>query len=231
MESFVNRFQLGRVPRVAGTIITAEYLRDWAASPKPLPCDFVELRVDGFPDYPDWVEAGKRIEASGTPVFATVRLAKEGGFWKRNDVDRWPLLRGAIENLSGVDVELDSELLERVCGAAREQGKFVVASSHNFESTPSLGEMRAIVEKAHALGAIAKIAAKVNSHEDLANLREILRTAHTGPVCIIGMGELGRETRVTFPREGSCLTYGYLDTPGAPGQYSAQELTALLKTA
>jgi 3-dehydroquinate dehydratase-1 len=230
MESFINRFQLGRVPRVAGTVITAEYLRDWAAAPKPLPCDFVELRVDGFPDYPDWLEAGKKIEHSGTPVFATVRLAKEGGLWKKKDSDRWPLLRGAIENLSGVDVELDSELFERVCGADREQGKFVVASSHNFESTPSLEQMRAIVQKAHSQGAIAKIAAKVNSQEDLANLREILCMSRSGPVCIIGMGALGRETRVTFPREGSCFTYGYLDTPGAPGQYSAQELTTLLKT-
>ena len=38
------------------------------------------------------------------------------------------------------------------------------------------------------------------------------------------MGLLGPQTRVDFPKLGSCLTYGYLDTPVATGQVSAREL-------
>jgi 3-dehydroquinate dehydratase-1 len=64
----------------------------------------------------------------------------------------------------------------------------------------------------------------VNTQEDLANFRSLLQEKWSLPVCLIGMGILGRETRLTFPREGSCFTYGYLDTAGAPGQYSAAEL-------
>jgi len=38
------------------------------------------------------------------------------------------------------------------------------------------------------------------------------------------MGPLGPQTRIEFPKLGSCLTYGYLDQPVAPGQVPAREL-------
>jgi 3-dehydroquinate dehydratase len=38
------------------------------------------------------------------------------------------------------------------------------------------------------------------------------------------MGQAWSETRVEFATLGSCLTYGYLDKPTAPGQMSATEL-------
>jgi 3-dehydroquinate dehydratase len=44
------------------------------------------------------------------------------------------------------------------------------------------------------------------------------------------MGKLGPQTRVLFPKLGSCLTYGYLDVPVAPGQISARELTLQLRS-
>jgi hypothetical protein len=49
------------------------------------------------------------------------------------------------------------------------------------------------------------------------------------PLCIIGMGPLGTETRVAFSLVGSCLTYGYLDKPSAPGQMSAARLVERLR--
>jgi 3-dehydroquinate dehydratase-1 len=214
---------------VVGTIITSQYLETWATDPKPLPCRFVELRVDGFPDFPKWIEIGKKIEAAGTPVFATVRLAKEGGLWAKADRDRWPLLQEAINHLSGVDVELASELAREVGRAARESGKLAVISAHYFEATPPLRDMERFIANAHSAGTVAKIAAKANSPEDLENLEALLRIPAAGPVCVIGMGALGRQTRLSFPRLGSCFTYGYLDTAGAPGQYSAAELTDHLR--
>ena len=45
------------------------------------------------------------------------------------------------------------------------------------------------------------------------------------------MGPLGPQTRIDFPKLGSCLTYGYLDAPVAPGQVSARELMRQLMTA
>ena len=78
---------------------------------------------------------------------------------------------------------------------------------------------------AHRRGGIGKIAVTVNTETELNSLAKLLARKWPLPVCIIGMGPLGRETRLKFPLQGSCFTYGYLDTAGAPGQYSAAELT------
>lgn len=222
----IEALQLGRSPRVVGTIITADFLQRWSANPSALPCDLVELRVDGFPEFSEWIRIGTQIEASGTPVFATIRLQREGGKWNRGDRERWPLLEPAIRQLSGADVELRSDLAKEVSELARELGKLGILSFHDFQKTPPRAELEEILNSAKALGGLGKIAATANQPEDVDLLRELLHRKWGTPVCIIGMGPHGRQTRLEFPCEGSCFTYGYLDTPGAPGQYSAAELTA-----
>jgi 3-dehydroquinate dehydratase I len=226
----IGNLQLGRFPRVIGTIITAEFLRQWSTAQQRLPCDLVELRVDGFPNASDWIEIGSAIERTGTPVVATVRLAQEGGKWARPDIERWPLLEKAARHLSGVDVELSSELAVRVCDLCRTLDKTSIVSFHDFHTTPSFSELRNIMEREQQLGNIAKVATTANTPEDLQTLQSLLKEKWNAPICIIGMGALGRETRLKFPLEGSCLTYGYLDNPGAPGQYSAAELSAFFES-
>lgn len=225
----VHSLQIGRVPRVVGTIITADYLRKWSETPRPLPCDLVELRLDGFPDFEDWLRIGERLERSGTPVFATVRLQNEGGQWTGGDMDRWKLLEPAIRHLSGVDVELRSELAQAVSVLCKQLGKLGVFSFHDFEGTPPPEELEAILGSAERLGSVGKIAATAKTEKDVEQLRALLHRKWSVPVCIIGMGPIARETRLKFPQEGSCFTYGYLDTPGAPGQYSAAELMKYLR--
>ena len=222
--ALIDRLQMGHVPVVAGTIITAEFLSKCAANPQPLPCDVVELRLDGLPDYAGWLADAKKIESNGTPVFVTLRLAIEGGRWDRPDTERLSTLRAALEYLSGVDVELASPLAEQIGAEARQRGKLCIISHHDFQKTPPVAELERILGRAGELGSIAKIAATANSEEDVAQLRSLLQKPWKSPVCVIGMGPFGRETRLSFPREGSCLTYGYLDVPGAPGQFSAREL-------
>jgi 3-dehydroquinate dehydratase-1 len=217
--------ELGNFPLVIGTIITADFLQKWSENPHPLPCDLVELRVDGFADFPNWLEVGKKIEKGGFPVITTIRLMREGGKWREADEDRWPLLEQAIHELTGVDVELESELAARVCAKCAEVGKISIVSYHDFEKTPSFIEMQNILQRAQKLGRIAKIAARADNQEDVARLRKLLQQTWSAPICVIGMGSLGRETRLNFPLAGSCFTYGYLDLAGAPGQYSAEELS------
>ena len=225
MKPLIQSLRLGQVPRVVGTIITEDFLRDWSARRGKLPCDLVELRIDGFPDFNGWLQIGAEIEEFELPVFATIRLAKEGGEWTRPDSDRWPLLEEALHSLSGVDVEIESELSPLAAKLAADLGKLCVLSHHDFQGTPPLSRMIQLLERAHQHGAIGKIAAAANSPEDVTNLHSVLKHPWAQPVCLIGMGPFGRPTRLTFPLEGSCFTYGYLDAPGAPGQFSAAELT------
>lgn len=220
----IRSLQLGKTPRVAGTIITAEYLRHWAAHPVRLPCDLVELRVDGFSDFGGWIEIGQQIEAHGTPVFATIRMAAEGGKWTGSETARLRLLEEACDALSGIDVELHASLAESLARRARAAGKLCILSFHDFQKTAPRAELEGILARMQELGSVAKIAAAANSAEDVETLRALLHRPWKTPICIIGMGSHGRETRLKFPLEGSCLTYGYLDVAGAPGQYSAREL-------
>jgi len=43
------------------------------------------------------------------------------------------------------------------------------------------------------------------------------------------MGEKGKHSRVIAPVYGSVMTYGYVDTPTAPGQLKVDELKKILK--
>jgi len=221
----IEKLQLGRVPRVVGTIITAEYLTRWSENPRRLPCDLVEFRLDGFSEFPDWLQAGKQIEESGVPVFVTVRLEREGGKWAGGDSERWKFLEPAIQNLSGVDVEVRSEMASKVSELCARLGKLSVFSFHDFQRTPPQGELETLLMTARKLGGIGKIAATANTLADVEVLQSLLRKERSSPICVIGMGPHGRETRLKFPLEGSCFTYGFLDVAGAPGQYSAQELS------
>jgi 3-dehydroquinate dehydratase I len=226
----INALQLGRVPRVVGTIITADYLTRWSTAPTPLPCDLVELRLDGYPEFTEWIRIGKQIEHQGIPVFVTVRLAQEGGQWAREDSERWRLLEPAIRNLSGADVEIRSNLAAAVSELCGQLGKLSIFSFHDFTKTPPREDLESLLSSADRFQGIGKIAASANSQEDVEVLRSLLRKPRNLPTCIIGMGPHGRETRLTFPLEGSCFTYGYLDVAGAPGQYSAQELSDHFRT-
>ena len=47
-------------------------------------------------------------------------------------------------------------------------------------------------------------------------------------ISAMGMGPLGKLSRLVLAKAGSCLNYGYLKTPNAPGQWSAEDLTRLI---
>jgi 3-dehydroquinate dehydratase-1 len=49
-----------------------------------------------------------------------------------------------------------------------------------------------------------------------------------GPVCTISMGATGKHSRIIAPVYGSVMTYGYVDTPTAPGQLRIDELKNVL---
>ncbi len=224
MSPLISALRLGQDLRVIGTIITEPFLLEWSSHSRKLPVDLVELRVDGFPEFLHWLDIGEQIEGYETPVLATIRLASEGGKWTGLDSDRWPLIEQALRRLSGVDVEIQSDLADLAAEMAKDLNKLCVLSYHNFELTPPVEDMRQMIQRAHERGCIGKVAATIHTPDDLANLRSLLSMPWDLPVCLIGMGTLGRESRLNFPREGSCFTYGYLDTAGAPGQYSASEL-------
>ncbi len=222
--------ELGGIPRVVGTVSSYETLPAGPSRPT-WPCDLVEVRLDLFEARPDdWLTRCAAIQAPGRPVFLTVRSALEGGRWNGRENERERLFASALNVLATIDVEWSSPIKETLCAQAATLRKPVIVSHHNFAETPPLARLIEVVDAIVALGdTIPKVATFVNRPEDIAALQELLaRYAPRLPICVIGMGPLGKDTRLTFPLAGSALTYGYLDRATAPGQMSAAELSAKL---
>jgi len=219
---------VGDIPRVVGTISSFEALRRLASGAR-LPCDIAEIRLDLIgPEHDDWMELCRRIEAAGTPALLTLRTAEEGGKSTASLDERLEITRRALPHVSALDVEHQRAGAAEFAAEARRQAKPIVASYHDFQRTPAAGELLAVIDSAAAYADVVKISTFVNTAADIGVLRGLLVRRDKIPLCIIGMGPLGTITRTEFPRLGSCLTYGYLDAPAAPGQLSAEELLKTL---
>ena len=180
---------------VVGVISEPETLRS-APTRSDWPCDIVEVRLDllGMTAVPDWLSLCSAIEKAGKPVLLTLRTAREGGKWDQSDEARLPHLVQALSALSAIDVEFVSPIREELCNVAQQQGKTVVVSFHDFEHTPPQTDLQRIVDDASAsAAAIPKLATMVTDPADIERLEQLLQSNAAGPICVIGMGDMGAE--------------------------------------
>ena len=225
-------FLLRDVPRVVGTVSTTEGLDHAARAAASLPFDALEIRCgEAVTDPALLPPALHALHAVGKPVLVTVRNRAEGGTWDDADPARMDWFEIGLREADAVDVEMSSALAARVCTLADELRRPVVLSWHDFQNTPPaealLERMRAAADFCAA--PIFKAACRVNSPADIATLRAVLDARPAGlPVCLIGMGAEGAVTRLDFTLHGSILTYGYIDRPSAPGQFSCRTLREFL---
>jgi 3-dehydroquinate dehydratase-1 len=215
---------IGGEPCVVGTLSSLD-----VAAVAGFTGDLIEVRLDKTSRPADWLERCQAIEAAGKPVLLTARLRSEGGEWAEDDAPRLAVYQQAVRALAAVDIELSSRICQTVAAEAAERKKVCIVSYHDFQKTPPLAELCQVVEKGQGIGSIVKIATMIQRPGDVGLLESLLQKSWAKPLCVIAMGEQWSATRVTFARLGSCLTYGYLDKPTAPGQLSAAELARQLK--
>ncbi len=194
--------------------------------------DLLEYRLDMLLAYEDALAA--TMATAPRAALLTVRRPDEGGQGGLDDATRLSLYRRHLAKAALVDVETASLASEAWAGfgeEARAAGAQLVASFHDFERFPGRDFVADKIAEAYALGAdIAKVAVVLASMEDLFALVELVEF-HRGRgrhVSAMGMGPLGKLSRLVLAKAGSCLNYGYLRTPNAPGQWEAGELTDLL---
>ena len=218
---------IGRQPRVVGTL--ASFPGNSPSLDHNITCDVVEVRLDQMPEEKDWLNQCNMIQRAGLPVILTVRHQSEGGKWAGPEDRRLDLYRQALAEVAAVDVEYKSAIAKQVAEAAKSLGKAAIISFHDFSQTPPLAELKTVVAKAQVFAGMVKITTMTKKQEDVHVLQQLLKEGCDVPLCVMGMGELGAQTRVSLARAGSCLVYGYLDKPMAPGQLSAAELVRQLR--
>ena len=203
-----------------------------ALAPPPVAPDWLELRVDGFQACPGELDA--LVALAPRPFVVTVRHPAEGGLpgatgdaaARRRLYERF--VGGPA--VAAVDVEVRSlRALAGTARAAREANLLVVASCHDFQGTPTLERLRERARRAADAGAdVFKVAATVERPGQLARLLDFMEwgQARGMALAVMGMGPLGRVSRLALAAAGSVLNYGYLvdGGPQVPGQWPATTL-------
>ena len=186
--------------------------------------EMAEIRLDGL----DLDEvAVDRIFRSHPGLIATMRPQGD------DDDLRARLLERAVDaGAAYLDVELDAEsgLRQRLAAHARDKGCKVIVSFHDHLETPDDTHLNAIVELCFEAGAdVAKLACMVQTESDAARLLGLLgRWNHT---VVVGMGELGRITRIAATALGSPFSYAAPDdgVATAPGQLPLSAMTRIMR--
>jgi 3-dehydroquinate dehydratase-1 len=214
-------------PLVVATVHT---VRGWALA-ADLPrgdADLVEIRLDCLARHTTRLR--REWEKLCRPVILTARHPSEGGVADLKAPRRRDLLMEFLPGASLVDVELRSvRSMAPVLEEARRYGLRRIISLHDFRATPPLVTLRRRVRAAVAAGAdIIKIATHLRGPQDLATLLQLQAGPSPRPLALMGMGALGRVSRLVLAAGGSCLNYGYLDRPQVAGQWPAAELRDLL---
>ncbi|WMW21465.1 type I 3-dehydroquinate dehydratase [Methanolobus mangrovi] len=199
-----------------------------------LGADVLELRLDLL-NFSDLEEAKKTIERikvnTNLPCIATNRLQSDGGKWEGSEEERIALLTDILPFVEAIDIELsaDADQRSKLIDAAKAAGVTVIVSAHDFNATPSVEEMKKILNNAYEAGAdIAKLAVMAQSKQDVLNVLQATADIDK-PVCTIAMGELGKHSRIVAPCYGSRLTYGAIAKAVAPGQIKIHELKSALE--
>jgi 3-dehydroquinate dehydratase-1 len=214
--------------RIVGTAHTVAGLRAAARLRRGQGVDVVEVRLDCLAAHARLLTG--LLVAIRLPILLTARHPLEGGAGNLSSSSRRALIETFLPFASLIDVELRSAgAFADVLETARKKRLEILLSSHDFEQTPAATALARTQRGAQRRGAdICKIAVQLRNSADLARLL-LFQTGAKRPLATMGMGPLGKISRLLLPLAGSRLVYGYIDRPQVAGQWPAMLLAERLK--
>jgi 3-dehydroquinate dehydratase-1 len=189
------------------------------------PPDLFEVRLDRLTDSPD--ELRTAIRRLTAPRIITARDPREGGANHLSAAKRRALLLQFLPEASYVDVELRSAQTLRPVLQSASAGKIgTIISFHDFKTTPPGSRLDDTASRARSLGpAIIKVATRTDNAGQLDQLLEFFQGQRRfADLVAMGIGKLGRTSRLELARLGCLLNYAHLGTPAAKGQLSVAQL-------
>lgn len=214
-------------PQIGGVIFSRADLQRALRMRKPP--NLFELRLDRFVN--SIIEVKAAVDRLPAPVIITARDPREGGANHLSVSRRRALLLQFLPRAAYVDVEFRSaRSLAPVLRSAREHGIPTIISFHDLKTTPPGPQLDEIVSGARSLGAdLVKVATRTDTPAQLAALLGFFARQGRGENLVaMGIGKLGRASRLELARRGCLLNYAHLGSPAAAGQLSIRDLRRAL---
>ena len=198
----------------------------------------IEVRFDLFSKF----EVSKnnivnKIKDFNLPTLFTIRTESEGGKWNGSSEKYLKTIESNIDSFDAFDLEIsmfqkEPDLSSNLIKKLKKSQKKIIGSYHNFNETPNLQFLSKILNNSHHIGAdITKVATMINNQEDIATLTNFAIENKDKKIIIIGMGDIGKITRLSMFSYGSLLTFAYVgDSSTAPGQIRLEDLFHSLKS-
>ena len=228
-------------PKVCVSLVASNFEELFAEAMRisQMDCDLIEWRADYFMYVNDISFMRKaayfiRYAIEDKPLIFTFRTLDEGGGQYIEpdyyfELNRYMVHTGLVDI---IDLEL-SKLADSdtdVVRFAKQNNVKVLLSAHDFITTPTEAEMTEAIYDMRYLGAdICKMAVTPNDMEDVLTIlqssNKIQSERENISFVLIGMGEIGRLTRMTGELFGSVLTFASSGKyQSAPGQMSIHQL-------
>ncbi|GAF38598.1 3-dehydroquinate dehydratase [Agrilactobacillus composti DSM 18527 = JCM 14202] len=208
--------------------------------------DLAEWRLDYLPDLGEasLKKTGAALETAlhnqHKGLLVTLRTKAQGGNFSGDGEAYLNQLQFLLQQGLGDALDLewttDPEWRRQILKASALLGVPVVLSHHDFKATPSLAALQdQLTQMATLKPALLKIAVMPQSTTDVLTILQVAQWAATtleAPLAIMGMGTLGKLTRVSGNLFPSALTFATIDQASAPGQINlahTQEILTLLQ--
>ncbi|NPA52949.1 MAG: type I 3-dehydroquinate dehydratase [Aquificae bacterium] len=193
--------------------------------------DLFEFRVDQFKnkDVEYIKKLAQKVKSLGLGIILTIRSKEEGGADIPDNI-RIDMFKKLIPFADIVDIELNSKINKEIITTTKNYKKLALVSYHDFEKTPEENEIQKIIDKGKELKAnIIKYAFKVNKEKDVGKILSVTYKNADVFLVAIGMGDLGKITRIAGFFFGSIMTYTYVGQSFAPGQIELHKLIEELR--
>ncbi len=232
----------GRHPVVCAPIINFDSETKGRISQESSGIQLVEIRADHLLSKglkPE--DCMEYLRQQKLPFIFTMRSHLEGGQVEMSSGERLDIIEKSMSmGPACVDLELstikgEKTRSDKLIADAQKLKICVIASYHDFEKTPDVERLKEIAREEASTGAdMLKIATYVRDENDILTLLRLtseIRKELGKPMAVMGMGDLGRITRIAAVGFGSDLVFADLFGASASGQIpynKAREMIRLL---
>ncbi len=190
--------------------------------------DLCELRLDLLGPLACSMIEEKEIVSK--PLILTARDPAEGGAGELSADRRRQLLEEWLPFGQYLDIEWRNlDRFSGVCEHAKQLGRSLIISSHYLDKPPSQRELEQRIKNCSE-DAIFKVACRIDQWQELRALADFLESQAGRPVAMLGMGPLGKLSRLVFALLGSELIYVSLGQPVVTGQWDAASFRSVLSS-